>query len=49
MEPKAASRGDAHLAHMIQLYQNDPVRNASLCPNTHVFNTIVRTRVGHYL
>jgi pentatricopeptide repeat protein len=41
MEPGAASRGDSLLASMMEQYQRDPLKNADLRPNTHVFNTVI--------
>ena len=41
LEPEAASRADTILANMIRLYQDDPVNNADLRPNTYVFNTVI--------
>lgn len=44
-EKGAAAKADRLLAKMIQLYQSDPIANADLCPNTFVFNTVVRKRI----
>ena len=41
MSPSAVSRVDTLLANMTQRYHSDPVGNADLRPNTHVFNTVI--------
>ena len=40
-EKGSAARADTLLAHMIQLYQSDPVKHADMLPNTYVFNTVI--------
>jgi hypothetical protein len=40
-ERGVAARADRLLANMIQMYQQDPVKNADLLPNTYVFNTCI--------
>ena len=41
MEKSAAAQGDRILADMIRQYKSNPIKNADLRPNTHIFNTVI--------